>query len=117
MPGLGDEAIALSATDQPAGRRRIPFEALLVRYGDTVVYVSFSNANADKVKAFDLDLAREGDRAEPPPRLTGSTADRSRFPVPHGADQFSQELVRVLAGAPRGVVQEPSAGGLPGRLP
>lgn len=54
VPGLGDQAIALSATDQPAGKAVVPFEALLVRYGDTVIYVSFSNADADKVKAFDL---------------------------------------------------------------
>jgi hypothetical protein len=54
VSGLGDEAVALSVVDQPAGGAAVSFDALMVRYGDTVVYVSFSNTDANKVKAFDL---------------------------------------------------------------
>lgn len=54
VPGLGDEAVALTATDTPATGQAATLSALMVRYGDTVLYVSFSNADPNKVAAFDL---------------------------------------------------------------
>lgn len=54
VSGLGDQALSLSVVDQPAGGQAVSFDALMVRYGDTVIYVSFSNADPNKVKSFDL---------------------------------------------------------------
>lgn len=54
VSGLGDQAIQVTATDTPAGGTATTLSALLVRYGDNVLYVSFSNADAGKATSFDL---------------------------------------------------------------